>query len=81
VLGLVHACFFAGAPTLVVSRWRVDDARTAQLMQDFYAALARGLPVAEALRTAQLALLAQHPHVGYWAAFAVWGRGWEVLWA
>jgi CHAT domain-containing protein len=75
VLGLAHAFFFAGAPVLVVSRWRVEDEAAARLMQDFYAALVRGETVAEALRTAQLSTLACHPHAGYWAAFAVWGQG------
>ncbi len=79
MLGLTHAFFFAGAPTLVASRWRVDDKATAQLMQDFYAALARGETVAEALRTAQLNTLAYRPHAGYWAAFAVWGRGFSSI--
>jgi tetratricopeptide (TPR) repeat protein len=79
VLGLTHACFFAGAASLVVSRWRVEDETTARLMQDFYAALVRGEPVADALRTAQLATLAVRPHAGYWAAFAAWGRGFHPI--
>jgi tetratricopeptide (TPR) repeat protein len=77
MLGLTHAFFFAGAPALVVSRWRVDDEITTKLMQDFYAALARGDTVAGALRTAQLSACACHPHAGYWAAFATWGRGFD----
>jgi CHAT domain-containing protein len=75
LLGLTQACFFAGAPTVVVSRWRVDDATTVQLMVDFYAGLTAGQPAAEALRDAQRNLLATHPHAGYWAPFAIWGRG------
>lgn len=75
LLGLTQACFFAGAPTVVVSRWRVDDATTVQLMADFYAGLVAGQSVADALRDAQRTLLATHPHAGYWAPFAVWGRG------
>lgn len=78
-LGLAHACHFAGAPTLVVSRWRVDDAATAELMRKFYAALARGLPVAESLRAAQLAVLSRRPHAYYWAGFAVLGRGFDAI--
>ena len=77
MLGLTHAFFFAGAPALVVSRWRVDDETTARLMQDFYAALAQGEAVADALRAAQLSALASHPHAGYWAAFGAWGQGFE----
>jgi len=79
ILGLTHSFFFAGAPTLVASRWRVEDEATAQLMQDFYAGLARGETTAEALRAAQLSTLACRPHAGYWAAFAVWGRGFDSV--
>jgi CHAT domain-containing protein len=75
MLGLTQAFFFAGAPRLVASRWRVADETTAQLMEAFYAGLSRGETVADALRAAQLGIQAQHPHAGYWAAFAVWGRG------
>jgi tetratricopeptide (TPR) repeat protein len=81
MLGLTHAFFFAGVSTLVVSRWRVDDEATAKLMQDFYAALARGDTVAGALRTAQLSVCARRPHAGYWAAFAAWGRGFDRVFA
>jgi CHAT domain-containing protein len=79
MLGLTHAFFFAGAPTLAVSRWRVDDAATADLMQDFYSNLAQGEPVAEALRTAQLGMLARRSHAYYWAGFATWGQGFHSL--
>lgn len=79
LLSLAHAFYFAGASTLVVSRWHVDDAATAALMQAFYTALTQGVPVAEALRAAQLKLLAQHPHAYYWASFAVMGRGFDAI--
>ena len=79
MLGLAHAFFFAGAPTLVVSRWRVDDESTTKLMQDFYAALVRGETVSGALRVAQRGTLASRPHAYYWAGFAVWGRGFDVV--
>jgi CHAT domain-containing protein len=79
MLGLTHAFFSAGAPALVVSRWRVEDETTAQLMQDFYAALARGEAIAEALRVAQLCTLAYRPHAGYWAGFGVWGGGFDAV--
>jgi CHAT domain-containing protein len=83
------ACGFlgAGARSLLVSLWRVDDATTAQLMSGFYQALQRGQGRAAALRTAQLELLVlgrEHPaeygayrHPAYWAPFVLigeWGR-------
>lgn len=79
MLGLTHAFFFAGAPTLVASRWRVEDETTAGLMKDFYAALAQGETATRALRTAQLSALSRQPHAGFWAAFAVWGRGFDPV--
>jgi tetratricopeptide (TPR) repeat protein len=79
MLGLAHAFFFAGAPALVVSRWRVDDATTVDLMGAFYEALMQGETVAEALRTAQLGILARRSHAYYWAGFAVWGRGFDAI--
>ncbi len=79
VLGLAQACFVAGAPTLVVSRWPVNDALAASLMADFYAALVQGQSIAGAMRTAQRRALASYPHAGYWAPFAVWGRGFDKI--
>jgi CHAT domain-containing protein len=73
-LGLTHAFSAAGTSTLVVSRWRVEDGSTARLMQDFYLGVVQGEAVAEALRQARIEALTCHPHAGYWAAFAVWGR-------
>jgi CHAT domain-containing protein/tetratricopeptide (TPR) repeat protein len=55
-----------GAQAVLASLWRVNDASTSELMQQFYDELASGTasePVtkAEALRRAQLAMLAQMP--------------------
>lgn len=78
MLGLAHAFFFAGAPALVVSRWRVEDDATTRLMQDFYAHLAEGKSIAKALRAAQLNSLTGSAHAGLWAAFAAWGQEFAV---
>jgi CHAT domain-containing protein/Tfp pilus assembly protein PilF len=72
LVGLSQAFFRAGVPSLVVSRWRVDDRAAAELMSRFYQGLlGKGLPVAEALRRAQLAIRAEprwrRPY--YWAGF------------
>jgi CHAT domain-containing protein/tetratricopeptide (TPR) repeat protein len=84
LFGLARGCLYAGAPSLVVSLWQVDDASTASLMSEFYRQLGAGERVASALRAAQLALRRverehqgrrilpyEHPH--YWAPFFLIG--------
>lgn len=74
VLGLSRAFLGAGAATLTVSLWLVQDDTTAALMTEWYRGLRRGLGPAAALRAAQLGLMAHHPHPYYWAPFVVMGR-------
>ena len=74
VFGLRRAFVLAGAKTLVMSLWKVPDEPTQELMDDFYARLLAGEPRAEALRQAQLALKARHPHPYYWGAFICQGE-------
>ena len=74
LLGLARAFLGAGAATLVVSQWMVQDETTALLMDHFYAALAAGHGAAVALRLAQLAVKARFPHPYYWAPFVLLGE-------
>jgi CHAT domain-containing protein len=71
VYGLRRAFFLAGAETLVMSLWPVSDVVTRQMMSAYYAGLKDGRGRGDALRDAQLAMLArrnrQHPF--YWASF------------
>jgi CHAT domain-containing protein len=77
-MGLTHAFLSAGASGVVVSLWSVDDRATAVLMERFYRGLlAGGLPPAEALRQAQLALRREPRWSApfYWAGFVLEGDG------
>jgi tetratricopeptide (TPR) repeat protein len=74
LLGLARGFFAAGAPALLVSMWRVDDAATALFMQAFYQGLVAGERPAAALRSAQCAILARDPHPFFWAPFMLLGR-------
>ena len=75
VQGLSRAFFVAGARSVVVSLWNVNDAATAELMRRFYAGLKAGLSKDEELRRAKLAVMKQprwrHPY--YWAPFVLQG--------
>lgn len=77
MIGLANAFLVAGAQTVVSTLWKVPDAATMRLMEDFYAALSSGLPPAAALRRAQLQALAtadrEDPFC--WAAPVVTGLG------
>ena len=73
VFGLRRAFVLAGAKTLVMSLWKVPDAQTRELMEDFYRRILSGQPRAEALREAQLAMKAKCPDPFYWGAFICQG--------
>ncbi len=59
VMGMTRAFLYAGAQSVVVSLWNVNDAATAQLMKAFYRELSRGVSREEALRKAKLSMM--HP--------------------
>ena len=77
VLGLTRAFLYAGAQSVVVSLWNVNDSATAELMKVFYGNLSRGVSRDEALREAKLSMLKgsqrawRHPY--YWAPFVLLG--------
>ena len=79
VMGLPRAFFYAGAQSVVVSLWNVNDAATAELMKTFYAGMKAGLGGAEALRRAKVSLAKganrawRHPY--FWASFVFVGEG------
>jgi CHAT domain-containing protein len=74
LVGLARGFLLAGAPSLLVSLWMVDDAATAELMASFYRSLLAGARPAAALRAAQCELLASRPHPFFWAPFVLIGR-------
>jgi CHAT domain-containing protein len=68
---------YAGAPRVVASLWKVDDAATAELMKRFYQGMLPGkMRPAAALRAAQMEMWKekrwQSPF--YWAAFQLQGE-------
>lgn len=82
LLGLMRAFLYAGASSLALALWPIEDMATARLMSGFYSKLTEGAPKGAALRAAQLAVLQQagdgeaapawqHPY--FWAAFFLVG--------
>jgi CHAT domain-containing protein/tetratricopeptide (TPR) repeat protein len=77
LVGLTRGFMYAGAPRVVASLWKVDDAATAELMKRFYAAMLKNnLRPAAALRRAKLEMWQQKRWRApfYWAAFELQGE-------
>ncbi|MBA3255926.1 MAG: CHAT domain-containing protein [Pyrinomonadaceae bacterium] len=74
LLGLARGFLSAGAPSLMLSLWTVDDETTVNMMSDFYARLLTGDAPAAALRYAQCQMLRVHPHPFFWSPFVLVGR-------
>ena len=73
VQGLTTPLLAAGARAVVATQWRIGDRSTVRLVDDLYAALAGGRPVADALREAKLAAIRRGAPAGEWAGFTVVG--------
>jgi len=74
LLGLSRAFLSAGAQSLLMSLWRVEDQSTQRLMVQFYRGLQAGHSKAAALRLAQLELLSEGLHPYFWACFELMGN-------
>jgi CHAT domain-containing protein len=81
--GLARAFFFAGARSMLVTHWSINDQTSAFLVADTLGRLAGGAGLADALRAAQLGIIdragkdlpASLAHPFYWAPFALIGEG------
>ena len=71
VYGLRRALVIAGAESLVMTLWQVDDTATKDLMAGYYKKLGSGKPRSSALRDIQLEIAARgkYAHPYYWASF------------
>jgi CHAT domain-containing protein len=82
IFGLRRAFEVAGADTLIMSLWKVEDRATLEWMKTLYERHAAGVPVADAVRDAGVAILRARrdkgwsTHPFYWGAFVSAG-GWR----
>jgi CHAT domain-containing protein/lipopolysaccharide biosynthesis regulator YciM len=74
VIGLSRSLIAAGAPSIVVSLWAVNDSSTSVLMSEFYRNLKTNPDKAQALRQAALTTKKQFPNPRDWAAFTLIGE-------
>jgi CHAT domain-containing protein len=69
LFGLARGFFAAGAKTMILSQWPVNDQSTSRLMESFYDRLRHGIRPAAALRFAQLDQIRTNQHPFDWAPF------------
>jgi CHAT domain-containing protein len=74
VYGLQRAFLVAGAETLIMSLWKVDDEATQQLMTNFYTNWIASGNKQSAFKQAQLQLMAKFPEPYFWGAFVMVGN-------
>ena len=74
LIGLARGFFSAGARSVLLSLWMVDDETTDQMMVDFYQETRRGRSLSASLRAAQLRMLEERPHPFFWSPFVLVGH-------
>jgi len=75
LIGLTRAFIYAGAPSVIVSLWKVNALSTQELMVKFYKLLKKGKDKATALQEAQKKIMdnEKYSHPYYWAPFVLVG--------
>jgi CHAT domain-containing protein len=73
LVGMVRGFLHAGAASLIVSLWMVDDESMTTLMTKFYSHWLAGHSKVESLRHAQLELLKEYEHPYYWSPLILTG--------
>lgn len=74
ILGLARGFLSAGAASIVVSLWTVNDAAASRLTRGLYREMQRGHSPAASLRKAQLTSIARGEHPYLWSPFVLIGR-------
>jgi len=79
--GLNRAFFYAGASSLLISLWPVNDQATSQLMERFYIYLKSSESISSALRKTKLEMINSYnlSHPYYWAGFIISGKADHVI--
>ena len=74
LLGLVRGFLYAGARSLLLSLWSVNDESTMALMSEFYKEWQQGANKAQALQSAMRSVRETFPHPFHWAPFILAGK-------
>ena len=73
IMGLTRGLLYAGARSLLLSLWNVNDSSTAEFMTNFYKNLAENKNLALAQQKAIQQVRKRYAHPYYWAPFVLMG--------
>jgi len=73
VFGLQRGFFGAGAKSVMMSLWKVDDAATKDLMIEFIKNYSTTMDKRKSHRDAQITIMKKYPQPYYWGAFVMVG--------
>jgi tetratricopeptide (TPR) repeat protein len=73
LLGLARGLLYAGARTVMLTLWDVNDMSTTEFMKSFYAHLTTGATKPRALQMAMCDVRKRYAHPFHWAPFVVTG--------
>lgn len=77
IVSLSHAFTHAGCPSILMTKWDVDEKSTSVILESFYKNIKKGMTKSEALREAKLSFLNTSPvelhDPYYWAGLVVIG--------
>ncbi|HXS98476.1 MAG TPA: CHAT domain-containing protein [Candidatus Limnocylindrales bacterium] len=74
LLGLKRGLLYAGAQSILVTLWDVNDQSTADFMKLFYQHLKSNGNKAAAVQSAMAGIRERYPHPFYWAPFVLVGK-------
>ena len=74
LLGLMRGFLQAGARSLLVTLWEIDDASTSEFMSSFYREVGRETSLAAAVQGAMREVRKRYPHPHFWAPFLLVGE-------
>lgn len=79
LLGLIRGALSAGAKSLLLSLWDVNDQSTSLFMSSVYEMLVKSKTKTQAVAEASKKLRETHPHPYFWAPFFLVGKGLNTL--
>ena len=74
ILGLARGFLSAGAKSLLLSLWTVNDEAAMKIMKNFYENIQRGASISSSIAMAQRKFIGENAHPYFWSPFVLIGK-------